>query len=116
MVFLVPDFDDITVSPSCQEFLPPTQQTPQHFDEHFQSVGMEALVKYRRAQESAEKRRKLKSELEELLENEVGSDEIVERCQQHMELEKLSDVDITVMVRAEVEMGITVVGVNNFLF
>lgn len=77
---------------------------------------MEALVKYRRAQESAEKRRKLKSELEELLENEVSSDEIVERCQQHMESEKLSDVDITVLVRAEVEMELIAVLVNNYLF
>ena len=78
-------------------------------------MGMEALVKYRRAQESLEKRRKLKSELEELLENEVSSDEIVERCQQHMESEKLSDVDITVLVRAEVEMEITTVFVKQLL-
>lgn len=73
-------------------------------------------MKYRRAQESAEKRRKLKSELEELLESEVSSDEIVEHCQQHMESEKLSDVDITVMVRAEAEMGGATVLVNSHVF
>ena len=60
---------------------------------------MEAVVKYRRVQESAEKRRWLRRELEELLEGEAGSDEIVEYCQQHMETERLSDIDITVIVR-----------------
>ena len=62
-------------------------------------MGLEVLVKYRRAQESVEKRRALKTELEELLESETSSEEIIDRCQQHMEMAQLSDVDITVLVR-----------------
>ena len=56
------------------------------------------MVKYRRAQESAGKRRALKTELDELLENEASSEEIIDRCQHHMETAQLSDVDTTVMV------------------
>lgn len=57
-------------------------------------------MKYRRAQESAEKRRTLKTELEELLENEATSEEVIDRCQQHMETAQLSDIDVTVLVSA----------------
>lgn len=81
-----------------QDFLPASQQSAQHFDEHFSKVGLEVLVKYRRAQESAEKRRTLKTELEELLENEATSEEVIDRCQQHMEMAQLSDIDVTVLV------------------
>lgn len=55
-------------------------------------------MKYRRAQESVGKRRALKNELDELLENETISEEIIDRCQQHIETAQLSDVDITVLV------------------
>lgn len=87
-----------SVSILAQDFLPASQQSAQHFDEHFSKVGLEVLVKYRRAQESAEKRRALKTELEELLENEANSEEVIDRCQQHMETAQLSDVDVTVLV------------------
>ena len=55
-------------------------------------------MKYRRAQESAGKRRALKAEIDELLESETSSEEIIERCQQHMESAQLSDVDVSVLV------------------
>lgn len=83
-----------------QDFLPASQQSAQNFDEHFSKVGLEVLVKYRRAQESAEKRRTLKTELEELIENEATSEEVIDRCQQHMETAQLSDIDVTVLVSA----------------
>ena len=82
-----------------QDFLPSSQQSPFHFDQHFSQAGLEVLVKYRRAQESAEKRRTLKKELEEVLaEPDSSSEDIVDRCQQHMENAKLTDVDVTVSV------------------
>ena len=56
------------------------------------------LVKYRRAQESAEKRRTLKKELEELLEADTSCDEIIDHCQHRMDTAQLSDVDVTVLV------------------
>ena len=89
----------LLTTPPIQDFLPASQQSALHFDEHFSKMGLEVLVKYRRAQESVEKRRALKTELEELLESETSSEEIIDRCQQHMETAQLSDVDITVLVR-----------------
>ena len=83
---------------SSQDFLPVSQQSAVVFDDHFSQVGLEVLVKYRRAQESAEKRRALKKELEEMLEADTTSDEIIDRCQQHMDTAQLTDVDITVLV------------------
>ena len=83
-----------------QDFLPASQQSALHFDEHFSQVGLEVLVKYRRAQESAGKRRALKKELEELLETDTSSEEIIDRCQQHMDTAQLTDVDVTVLVSA----------------
>ena len=88
-----------------QDFLPASQQSALHFDEHFSRVGLDVLVKYRRAQESVEKRRMLKTELEELLENETSSEEIIDRCQQHMEAAQLSDVDVTVLVSMGIGLG-----------
>lgn len=55
-------------------------------------------MKYRRAQESVGKRRALKTELEEVLESETSNEDIIDRCQQHMETSQLTDVDITVLV------------------
>lgn len=40
----------------------------------------------------------MKTELEELLESETSSEDIIDRCQQHMETSQLTDVDITVLV------------------
>jgi hypothetical protein len=79
------------------DFLPASLQSALHFDEHFSQAGLEVLVRYRRAQESVEKRRVLKKELEELLETETTSEEIIDRCQQHMEAAQLTDVDVTVL-------------------
>ena len=81
-----------------QDFLPASQQSALLFDEHFSGAGLEVLVKYRRAQESAEKRRALKKELEELLDADSLSEEIIDRCQQHMDTAQLTDVDVTVLV------------------
>jgi hypothetical protein len=80
------------------DFLPASLQSALHFDEHFSQAGLEVLVRYRRAQESVEKRRVLKKELEELLETETTSEEIIDRCQQHMEAAQLTDVDVTVLL------------------
>ena len=78
--------------------MPASQQSALLFDEHFSGAGLEVLVKYRRAQESAEKRRALKKELEEMLDTDSSSEEIIDRCQQHMDTAQLTDVDVTVLV------------------
>lgn len=88
-----------------QELLPPTRQLPHHFDEHFSAVGLEPLVKFRQAQQNAVFKQRLREEIDELLGAEAPSDEVVERCQQHMASTSLSDVDVTVLVRGE---GVTV--------
>jgi hypothetical protein len=80
------------------DFLPASQQSALLFDEHFSGAGLEVLVKYRRAQESAEKRRALKKELEEMLDTDSSSEEIIDRCQQHMDTAQLTDVDVTVLL------------------
>ena len=81
-----------------QDFLPASQQSAKHFDDHFSGVNLDVLVKYRRAQESAGKRRALKAELEELLDSDCSSEDIIEHCQQHIDTDKLTDVDVTVLV------------------
>ena len=84
-----------------QELLPPTRQLPHHFDEHFSTVGLEPLVKFRQAQQNAVFKHRLREEIDELLGTEAPPEEVVERCQQHMASTSLSDVDITVLVRGE---------------
>ena len=83
---------------SLQELLPPTKQTPTHFDAHFSSVGLESLVRFRQAQQNASYKRKLREEIEELIGQEAGNDEIIDRCHQHLSATSLSNVDVTVMV------------------
>ena len=82
-----------------QELLPPTRQLPHHFDEHFSTIGLEPLVKFRQAQQNAVFKHRLREEIEELLAAEAPPEDVVERCQQHMASTSLSDVDVTVMVR-----------------
>lgn len=80
------------------ELLPPTKQTPTHFDAHFSSVGLESLVRFRQAQQNASYKRKLREEIEELIGQEAGNDEIIDRCHQHLSATSLSNVDVTVML------------------
>lgn len=63
-------------------------------------------MKFRRAQENAVYKMRLREEVEELLAAEATLEEMVERCQQHMASTSLSDVDVTVMVCVGVGGGI----------
>ena len=82
------------------EFMPPTRQTPTLFNEHFTREKLEVLVRFRQVQENASYKHKLREELSEMLSQEINSDEIVEKCQQHMSSTSLGNVDITVLVGA----------------
>ena len=55
-------------------------------------------MKFRQAQENASFKKKLREELERLIEQDAPAEEVVELCQQHMTSTSLTDVDITVMV------------------
>ena len=80
------------------EFLPPTRQTPALFNEHFTKNNLDVLVRYRQVQENAAYKQKLRDELTELISQEASSEEIVEKCHQHMSNTSLGNVDITVLV------------------
>lgn len=82
-----------------QEVLPPSKQTPTHFDEHFRSIGLDVLIKFRQAQENASFKKKLRQEIDEMLGQDASNEDVVDKCQLHLSTTTLTDVDITVMVR-----------------
>ena len=57
-------------------------------------------MKFRQAQENIQYKKKLRRELVEMISQEVGNDEIIDKCQQHMSSTSLGNVDITVLVSA----------------
>ena len=59
---------------------------------------MSLLVKFRRAQENAALKKVLREEIDELIQQEAGNDEIIDQCRDRMKTTTLTDVDITVMV------------------
>ena len=84
--------------PLSQLFLPPGKQTPEVFDEHFTSEGLEPIVKLRRSLQIAEHKRVLKEDLVQLLADEEGPEELIATCQQHISDTGLTPVDVTIMV------------------
>jgi hypothetical protein len=79
-------------------FLPPGKQTPEVFDEHFTSEGLEPIVKLRRSLQIAEHKRVLKEDLVQLLADEEGPEELIATCQQHISDTGLTPVDVTIML------------------
>lgn len=80
------------------ELLPSTRQTAENFDSHFEREGLSLLVKFRRAQENAALKKVLREEIDELIQQEAGNDEIIDQCRDRMKTTTLTDVDITVML------------------
>jgi len=80
------------------DFMPPTRQTPALFNEHFTREKLEVLVRFRQVQENASYKHKLREELSEMLSQEINSDEIIDKCHQHMSSTSLGNVDVTVLV------------------
>ena len=89
------------------EFLPPTRQTPTHFNEHFTREKLEVLVRFRQAQENTSYKQKLRVELTELISQEDNSEEIIDKCHQHMSTTSLGNVDITVLVSLQLCLQLT---------
>ncbi len=86
--------------PLPQDLLPAQRRTAEEFDSYFYSHRLESLVKFRKAQENSTFKNTLMAEIEEMFSGEAPTDEIVERCQQHMTNTTLTDVDIAVMVNS----------------
>lgn len=84
--------------------MPPTKQTPPHFNEHFTREKLEVLVRFRQVQENTSYKHKLKEELGELISQEASSDDIIDKCQQHMSATSLGNVDITVLVNRKIDI------------
>lgn len=80
--------------------MPPSKQTLEHFEEHFNAANLESIVKFHRSQENLAVRKKLGDELDEMWEAQALHEEILEKCQQYITAEEggLTDVDITVIV------------------
>ena len=81
--------------------MPPSKQTVEHFEEHFNAANLESIVKLHKSQENSAVKKKLGDEIDEMLEAEASHEEILEKCQQYIALEGgggLTDVDITVIV------------------
>lgn len=82
------------------ELMPPSKQTLEHFEEHFNAANLESIVKFHRSQENLAVRKKLGDELDEMWEAQALHEEILEKCQQYITAEEggLTDVDITVIL------------------
>lgn len=81
------------------ELMPPSKQSIEHFEEHFNGAGLEPIVKFHKSQENLAIKKKLGDEIDEMLEAEASHEEIIEKCQQYTaEGGGLTDVDITVIL------------------
>ena len=80
--------------------MPPSKQSIEHFEEHFNAANLEAIVKFHKSQENSAVKKKLGDEVDELLEAEASHEEILEKCHQYITAEGggLTDVDVTVIV------------------
>ena len=74
-------------------------------------------MKFRRAQENASFKKILREEIEELIQQEASSEEIVDQCKDRMKTTSLTDVDIAVMVSYNLDCWyMSVVGMLLTLF
>ena len=80
--------------------MPPSKQSIEHFEEHFNAANLESIVKFHKSQENLAVKKKLGDEIDEMLEAQASHEEILEKCQQYISAEEggLTDVDITVIV------------------
>ena len=78
--------------------LPSTRQSAEHFDAHFEKEDLSLLVKFRRAQENAATKKKIREEIDELIQQEASNEEIIDVCKERAKTTTLTDVDITVLV------------------
>eukprot|EP00731_Ephydatia_muelleri_P031562 Em0023g69a len=82
------------------ELMPPSKQSIEHFEEHFNAANLESIVKFHKSQENLAVKKKLGDEIDEMLEAQASHEEILEKCQQYISAEEggLTDVDITVIL------------------
>lgn len=80
------------------DLLPINRRTQEYFEKHFMDANLEQIVEYQRIKATAEVKKELQNQLEEMIKNDTSIREIIPVVEEQAEKYLLSEQEVVVMV------------------